>query len=116
MKEELDPKTVADTCEGIEARQFECLGGLLHNSLPWMSYVGEWALQAHGIETTCRAARSCPACQQMGENALRTIDIHPSASIGTLCGTMFAESAVCSPIRNPKTVIGRASRLLMPLT
>ena len=35
MKENLDPKTVADTCEAIEARKFECQGGPLHNAVPW---------------------------------------------------------------------------------
>ena len=36
MKENLDPKTVADTCEDIEARSFECQGGPLRNSAPWI--------------------------------------------------------------------------------
>lgn len=36
MKEELDPKTVADTCERIEAMNFECRGGPLRNSVPWI--------------------------------------------------------------------------------
>jgi hypothetical protein len=36
MKEELDPETVASICEGIEAKLFECRGGPLRNSLPWI--------------------------------------------------------------------------------
>jgi hypothetical protein len=36
MKEDLDPKTVANTCENIEAMKFECQGGPLRNSLPWI--------------------------------------------------------------------------------
>ena len=36
MIDNLDPKTAADICEGIEARQFECLGGPLRNSDPWI--------------------------------------------------------------------------------
>jgi hypothetical protein len=36
MKENLDPKTVADTCEDIEAMSFECQGGPLRNSAPWI--------------------------------------------------------------------------------
>ena len=36
MKETLDPKTVADTCEDIEAMNFECQGGPLRNSTPWI--------------------------------------------------------------------------------
>ena len=36
MKQDLDPKTVADTCEGIEAMNFECRGGPLYNSVPWI--------------------------------------------------------------------------------
>ena len=36
MKEDLDPKTVASACEGIEAMQFECQGGPLRNSAPWI--------------------------------------------------------------------------------
>ena len=36
MKEDLDPKTVASICEGIEAMQFECQGGPLRNSVPWI--------------------------------------------------------------------------------
>ena len=36
LKENLDPKTVADTCEDIEARSFECQGGPLRNSAPWI--------------------------------------------------------------------------------
>jgi hypothetical protein len=36
MEENLDPKTVADICEGIEARNFKCQGGPLPNSAPWI--------------------------------------------------------------------------------
>jgi hypothetical protein len=36
MKDELDPKSVASVCEGIEAKQFECQGGPLRNSDPWI--------------------------------------------------------------------------------
>jgi hypothetical protein len=36
MKENLDSKTVADTCEDIEAMNFECQGGPLRNSAPWI--------------------------------------------------------------------------------
>jgi hypothetical protein len=36
LREPLDPKIVADTCESIEAKQFECQGGPLGNSVPWI--------------------------------------------------------------------------------
>src|SRR5256885_1882371 len=37
----------------------------------------------------------CPACQQMGEADLRTIDIHPNASIGAVVRAMSCKR--CSP-------------------
>jgi hypothetical protein len=37
----------------------------------------------------------CPACQQMGETDLRSIDIHPNASIGTVVRAMSCKR--CSP-------------------
>ena len=37
----------------------------------------------------------CPACQQMGETDLRTIDIHPNASLGTVVRAMSCRP--CSP-------------------
>ena len=36
MEENLDPRTVAETCERIEAMNFECRGGLLRSSTPWI--------------------------------------------------------------------------------
>ena len=36
MGENLDPKTVPDMCEDIEAKQFACLGGPLRNSALWI--------------------------------------------------------------------------------
>jgi hypothetical protein len=36
MKENLDPKTVANTCQDIEAMKFECRGGPLPNSAAWI--------------------------------------------------------------------------------
>jgi len=36
MEENLDPRTVADTCERIEAMNFECQGGPLRSSTPWI--------------------------------------------------------------------------------
>lgn len=37
----------------------------------------------------------CPACQQMGEADLRSIDIHPDASLGTVVRAMSCKR--CSP-------------------
>jgi len=36
MKEHLDPKSVADTCQDIEAQNFKSQGGPLRNSAPWI--------------------------------------------------------------------------------
>ncbi len=37
----------------------------------------------------------CPACQQMGETDLRTLDVHPNASIGVVIRAMSCRR--CSP-------------------
>ena len=37
----------------------------------------------------------CPACQQLGETDLRTVDIHPNALIGTVVRAMSCKR--CSP-------------------
>jgi hypothetical protein len=36
MKEDLDPKSVSDTCQDIEAQSFKCQSGPLRNSAPWI--------------------------------------------------------------------------------
>ena len=48
MIDNLDPETAADICEGIEARQFECLAAPFAIPTLGSSCVGGWALQARG--------------------------------------------------------------------
>ncbi len=36
MEENLDPRTIAGTCKRIEAMNFECRGGPLRSSTPWI--------------------------------------------------------------------------------
>jgi hypothetical protein len=36
IKEPMDPKKIADTCESIEGKHFECQGGPLRNCDPWI--------------------------------------------------------------------------------
>lgn len=48
------------------------------------------------LATGCRWLHVvCPACQQLGETDLREIDIHPSASLGTVVRAMSCRR--CSP-------------------
>jgi len=52
----------------------------------------------------------CPACHQLGETDLRTIDIHPHASIGVVVRAMSCKRcsppAVCSPSWSNAPVMG----------